>query len=121
MASEHTYFSQRTPRCRWQSAVHRGLVMAGLACSLLIGSLSHADTVGYWRFGDDPNGFLADSGGNNLHLRQLDPNDVATIPNFDPNPIVRRTQPRKRSPAAALARRLTTQSPAIRSWPITPH
>ena len=71
--------------CHRQSAFRCALMAAGLACSLLVGSLSHADTVGYWRFGDDPNGFLADSGGNNLHLRQLDPNDVAGIANYDPN------------------------------------
>ena len=88
MASEHICFSQR-----WRLILGcRGLTMAGLACSLLIGSLSHADTVGYWRFGDDPNGFLADSGPNGLHLRQLDPNDVAGIPNYDPNKQADATQ-----------------------------
>ena len=88
MASEHICFSQR-----WRLILGcRGLTMAGLACSLLVGSLSHADTVGYWRFGDDPNGFLADSGSNGLHLRQLDPNDVAGIPNYDPNSQADATQ-----------------------------
>ncbi len=44
--------------------------MAGLACLLLSGSLSHAQTVAHWRFGDD-GGFLNDSSPNNHDLTML--------------------------------------------------
>src|SRR5262245_53730379 len=43
------------------------IMLAFWLCALL-STASEAATIGYWRFGDDPNGFLADSGPNGLNL-----------------------------------------------------
>ncbi len=76
----------------WPACERRwfGLMAAGFACLLLGSSLSHAETVGYWRFGDD-GGFLNDSGLNNHDLTML-PGDAGdagdatqvTIPDSGP-------------------------------------
>lgn len=46
---------------------------------LVTNSMTHADLLAYWRFGDDPNGFLADSSGNNLTLSQGTANDAVQV------------------------------------------
>ncbi len=85
MKFAQTYFGWRVPQRRRQSILgFRPLMAAGLACLLLSGSLAHAQTVGYWQFGDDPGGFLADSGPNGLHLTDPIPPLQASIPGAGP-------------------------------------
>ncbi len=79
MMLRHAFFCRRT-----SLAVHPGLsslMVAGLTCSILGGSLSHADTVAYWQFEDSP-GYLKDSSGNNpdLTIVGVDSSVQGTIP-----------------------------------------